>query len=74
MRRRVVINTSLGTLGLGVASWLIYPKVAAVMIGGVGALGMGLVANLSLVFGSLMLLREAQPARAQAQSRPDGES
>ena len=73
MRRRVVLNTSLGTLGLGVASWLIYPKVAVFMIGGVGALGMGLVANLALVFGSLMFLREAQRARGLTRSRPDGE-
>jgi hypothetical protein len=61
--RRVVINASFGTLGLGTASLLLYPKIAALVAGGGLSLGTGFVANLALVFGSLMFLREAQRAR-----------
>ena len=73
LRRRVVVNSSLGALGLGVASLLIYPKVVAFMVGGAVAFGVGLIANLALVFGSLMFLREAQRGRALTRSRPDEE-
>lgn len=72
-RRRVVINTSTGILGLGMAAVLIYPKVVALLGGTLAPLGLGAVANLALVFGSLMFLREAQRARRRIAPRPHDE-
>lgn len=71
LRRRVAWNASLGVTGLGIASILVAPKVAALVAGNLAVLGTGAVANLALVFGSLMFLREAQRARAVARARPD---
>lgn len=70
-RRQVAWNASLGVTGLGLASILMTPKIAALVAGNVAVLGTGAVANLALVFGSLMFLREAQRARAIARMRPD---
>jgi len=66
-QRRLVANLSLGFIGLSVAAVLIYPKAVALVSGGLAVLGTGAVANLALVFGSLMFLREAQRARALVQ-------
>jgi hypothetical protein len=73
LRRRVILSTSLGATGLGAASLLMFPKLAALMSGSLEVIGLGAVANLALVFGSLMFLREAQSARAllSSRSRPD---
>ena len=66
--RRVLLNGSLGLAGLSVASLLLAPKVVALASGSLEVLGTGAVANLALVFGSLMFLREAQRTRAAARS------
>ena len=63
LRRRVVVNGALGATGLGVAAVLIYPKMIA-LTAGAAVFGTGAVANLALVFGSVMFLREAKRARA----------
>ena len=64
--RRVLLNGSLGLAGLSVASLLLAPKVVALASGSLEVLGTGAVANLALVFGSLMFLRQAQRTRAVA--------
>ena len=70
---RLVANLTLGFIGLSGAAALIYPKVVALVAGGVEVLGTGAVANLALAFGSLMFLREAQRARALVKPRPNEE-
>ena len=42
------------------AAWLIYPKVPHIFAGDPTVFGRGFVANLALVFGSLMFLRNAR--------------
>ncbi len=73
LRRRVVVNASLGLVGLSIASVLILPKAVALAAGSLEVLGTGAVANLALVFGSLMFLRKAQRARAIIKPSPSGE-
>jgi hypothetical protein len=63
LRRRMVFNASAGIVGLSVASVLIAPKVIALAAGNLQVLGTGAVANLALVFGSLMFVREAMRIR-----------
>lgn len=46
-QRRVVINASVGILGLGTAAVLIYPKVVALLGGTLAPLGLGAAANLA---------------------------
>jgi len=70
VRRRLVFNASTGVVGLSTASVLLAPKVAALLAGNLAVLGVGAVANLALVFGSLMFLREAQRARATLRPEP----
>jgi ABC-type transporter lipoprotein component MlaA len=70
VRRRLVFNASAGVVGLSTASVLLAPKVAALLTGNLAVLGVGAVANLALVFGSLMFLREAQRARATLRPEP----
>jgi ribosomal-protein-alanine N-acetyltransferase len=62
-RRRVIFNASAGIVGLSLASVLIAPKALALAAGNMEVLGTGAVANLALVFGSLMFLREAMRNR-----------
>ena len=70
LRRRVVFSGALGATGLGVAAVLIYPKVIA-LTAGAAALGVGAVANLALVFGSVMFLREAKRAQTLLRAAND---
>ena len=56
---------TLGVAGLGYAAALLSPKVTALLAGNLGVIGTGFIANLALVFGSLMFLREAFRARTQ---------
>jgi hypothetical protein len=69
--RRALLNGSLGLTGLSVATLILAPKVVALAAGSLEVLGTGVVANLALVFGSLMFLREAQRTRAAAKAQPD---
>ena len=69
--RRALLNGSMGLTGLSVATLLLAPKVVALAAGSLEVLGTGVVANLALVFGSLMFLREAQRTRAAAKPQPD---
>ena len=73
LRRRMLGNAALGVVGSAWGAVLIYPKVLALAAGSLDALGIGAIANLALLFGSLMFLREAQRARALLQPRPNGE-
>lgn len=70
------VHVALGVVGLSCASLLIAPKVALLVGGSLSVIGVGFVANLALVFGSLMFLRTAQQMHRQAdlQLRSDGES
>ncbi len=70
-RRKVIVNAGLGTVGLASASLLLYPEVVGLVVGNLGVIGLGTVANLALVFGSLMFLREARRARAELASQND---
>ena len=63
------LQSSLGVIGLGAASILIEPKLALLVAGNLEIVGMGLIANLALVFGSLMFLRNAQQLRQQPTSQ-----
>ena len=66
LRRQMRMQASLGAVGLGAASFLIAPKLALLFAGSLEPFGVGLIANLALVFGSLMFLRNAQQMRRQA--------
>ena len=70
LRRQSRLQASLGVVGLGGASLLIAPKVALLLGGNLEAVGLGLIANLALVFGSLMFLRNAHQLRQQRKSQP----
>ena len=79
--RRVLLDAGLGVTGLGYAVFLAAPKVAAIMAGSLEVVGVGLIANLALAFGSLMLLREAQrrvvrrlPADSDVPRAPEGQA
>ena len=72
-QRRVVAHLTLGLSGLSVAAALLHPKVVALAAGSIEVLGTGAAANLALVFGSLMFLREAQRGRALVKPRPSEE-
>jgi hypothetical protein len=65
--------TSLGVSGLVYAAVLLTPKLLTLGAGNPDVLGTGFVANLALLFGSLMFLREALRARGPAQPRHDEE-
>lgn len=65
-RRQSWLNLSLGVIGLSYAAVLIYPKAARLIDGDMTVFGVGAVANLALVFGSLMFLRNARIFRARA--------
>ena len=75
LQRQSRLQASLGVVGLGGASLLIAPKLALLITGNLEAIGIGLVANLALVFGSLMFLRNARQLRQQrtSQLRSNGE-
>ena len=66
--RQARLNLVLGVSGLTCAAVLIYPKAARLVDGDLTALGVGAVANLALVFGSLMFLRNWRLFRAAAPS------
>jgi hypothetical protein len=68
LRKQSFAFTTLGVVGLGYASLLIAPKLALLIGGSVEVVGVGFIANLGLVFGSLMFLRNAQQFRRQATS------
>jgi hypothetical protein len=70
LRRQSRLQASLGVVGLGGASLLLAPKVALLLGGNLDAVGLGLIANLALAFGSLMLLRNAHQLRQQRKSQP----
>ena len=70
LRTQSRLQASLGVVGLGGASLLIAPKVGLLLGGNLEAVGLGLIANLALVFGSLMFLRNAHQLRQQRKSEP----
>ena len=63
------VHLALGVIGLVAAAVLIYPKAVRVAGGDMSVLGRGAVANLALVFGSIMFLRNARFFRRKAQPR-----
>jgi hypothetical protein len=69
-RRKSRVNLSLGVIGITGAAVLIYPKAALLLAGDLSVLGVGAVANLALLFGSLMFLRNAQMFRRQLHQAP----
>lgn len=62
-RRRVALWTVFGVTGLAAAAVLLAPRIAALATGDFDVLGTGFIANLALVFGSVMGLREGRRAR-----------
>ena len=58
--------TALGVVGLGSAAVLIAPKLALLAAGSSEVLGVGLVANVALIAGSLMFLRSARQKHREA--------
>lgn len=58
VRRRMFVNLALGSVALGAAAILITPKVIALLDGSLQVVGVGALANLALLFGGLMFLRE----------------
>jgi hypothetical protein len=61
----------LGVIGLSGAAVLLFRKSPQLLAGNIDTVGTGFVANLTLVVGSLMFLREAQLVRSQP--RPNEE-
>lgn len=72
-RGRSALPASLSILGLATGVVLLTPKIVALLAGDLAVIGTGFVANLALIFGSLMFLREALRIRRQAPPRHDGE-
>ena len=68
--RRVWANAILGTIALAAGGVLIYPKVIALFEGTQGVIGVGALANLALLFGGLMFVREAVQAYRRAVVAP----
>jgi hypothetical protein len=60
------LHAVLGVIGLAFASYMIYPKAQRIIAGEHGVLGRGAVANVALVLGSLMFLRNARYFRRRA--------
>ena len=60
------LHAVLGVIGLAFASYMIFPKVQRLIAGDHGVLGRGAVANVALVLGSLMFLRNARYFRRRA--------
>jgi hypothetical protein len=56
----------MGIVGLAFAAYKIFPKAQRLFAGNLHVLGVGAAANLALVFGSLMFLRNARYFRRQA--------
>jgi len=60
------LHAVLGVIGLAFASYMIFPKLQRLIAGDYGVLGRGAVANVALVLGSLMFLRNARYFRRRA--------
>ena len=60
LRLQSWLHAALGVAGLTVAVFLIYPKVHRLINGDPHVIGRGALANLALLFGSLMFLRNAR--------------
>ena len=60
------LHGALGVVGLAFAIFLIFPKAERLIAGDPSVLGRGAVANLALVFGSFMFLRNARYFRRRA--------
>ena len=63
------VHAFLGVAGLAKAMLLLYPKVPRILAADSSVFGRGLLANLALVFGSLMFLRNARFFSKQAVPR-----
>ena len=61
------VHLALGVIGLVWAFVLIYPKAVLVARGDMSVLGRGALANLALVFGSLMFLGNAHFFRGKSE-------
>ena len=68
LRLQSWLHAALGVAGLTFAVFLIYPKAHRLINGDPHVLGRGAVANLALLFGSLMFLRNARYFRRRATS------
>ena len=62
------LHAALGIVGLTFAAFLIYPKVQRLINGDSRVLGRGAVANMALLFGSAMFLRNARYFRRRVDS------
>ena len=60
LRFHTWLHAALGVIGLIFAVYLIYPKAHRLINGDPRVLGRGVVANVALLFGSLMFLRNAR--------------
>ena len=60
------LHAALGIVGLLFATFMIYSKAHRLIAGDSGVWGRGAVANLALLFGSLMFLRNARYFRRRA--------
>jgi hypothetical protein len=65
LRSRSRLQAATGVIGLGAGGLLVAPKLALLAAGNLEVIGVGLIANLALVFGSLMFLRNAQQMRRE---------
>lgn len=63
------LHGALGVVGLAFAIFLIFPKAERLIAGDPSVLGRGAVANLALVVGSLMFLRNARYFRRRVGAR-----
>jgi len=63
LRFHTWLHAALGVIGLVFAIYLIYPKAHRLINGDPRVLGRGAVANVALLFGSLMFLRNARHFR-----------
>jgi len=62
------LHGALGVVGLAFAAYMIYPKAHRLIAGDPTVLGRGAVANVALLFGSIMFLRNARYFRRRAAS------
>ena len=68
LRVHTWLHAALGVIGLVFALYLIYPKALGLINGDPRVLGRGAVANVALLLGSLMFLRNARRFRRSAEA------
>jgi hypothetical protein len=66
------VQLALGVIGVGYAFVLMYPKAVRLLAGDSSVLGRGAIANVALLLGSLMFLRNWKFFRAQSRKASAG--